>query len=436
MDFCEIESVLREREKPIAVVGLGYVGLPLAIALARHFSVIGFDTDEKRISNLKNGHDIHDENNELIGKVTIEFTLDPQKLSESPLVIIAVPTPVTSDNMPDLKCLESALRAVGKHLHKPSIIVSESTVYPGATEMLAEKILEKELGLGRKSQFKLGYSPERVNPGDPEHTIDKITKIIAAEDDEALSILEMVYGKITSVYPAKNIATAEAAKVIENIQRDINIALVNELALVFDRIGLDTTDVINAASTKWNFHPYKPGLVGGHCISVDPYYLSHLAESLGYTPRVILAGRRLNSGMGEFIANTAMNMLIDSDKELKGARVAILGITFKENVTDIRNSGVISIINRLKESMLEVYIVDPLALPSEVEKRCGMKLSKEEDISDVDVIIMAVPHEQFLERAEAEFLKFAKNGEKKPIFIDIKSAYSSRRLPAFNYWRL
>ena len=435
MDFEDIYKKIENKENPLAVVGLGYVGLPLALALGEHFSVVGFDIDEQRINELKAGNDVTGESGELLSKVRIDYTSDPKKIADCPLVIIAVPTPITNHKTPDLGPLESAIRMVGQNNHNPSVMVIESTVYPGATEMISEKILEKELGLKRGKHFKLGYSPERINPGDKKHTLKTITKIIAAEDKETLALLKSVYGKITKVHATSNIATAEAAKVIENIQRDLNIALVNELAMIFSRMDIDTNEVIDAAATKWNFHPYRPGLVGGHCVGVDPYYLTHRAEHLGYIPEVILAGRRINESIGEFIAEKTIKLLIESGRNVRESKVAILGITFKENINDIRNSKVIDIIKILREHHVEILITDARASVKDVKLNYGIKLDPESEIKNVDAIILCVAHDEYLNRGEDAFLQLT-NKKSKPIFVDVKSAYEAEKLPNFVYWRL
>lgn len=435
MNFSDINDVLARKEKPIGVVGLGYVGLPLALSLARHFSVYGFDKSGKRIKELKEGIDKTGESEPAVPDLQIKYTNDPAELSKCPLVIIAAPTPVTEIKTPNLNPLENAVRLSGRNLHRPAVLVVESTVYPGATEKISKEILEEELGLKRGGDFKLGYSPERINPGDREHTFEKITKIISAEDQETLTLLESVYGKVTTLYKAPNIATAEAAKVIENAQRDINIALMNELAMILDRANIDTTEVINAASSKWNFIPFRPGLVGGNCIGVGSHYLTHLAQNLGYSPHVIHSGRIVNDQMGEFIVNKTLSLLSQSGHPKKGLKIAILGITFKENVRDIRNSRVGDIIKLLKEKGVGIYVADPWAVEEEVRQEYGISLVGEEEISDVNAIILAVKHRQYLGRSEADFLRFTVKNPK-PIFIDTKSAYQPESFKNFIYWRL
>lgn len=435
MDYGEILSALSNKEKAIAVIGLGYVGLPLALELSRHFKVVGYDKSGKRISDLRRGIDVNRESDvsELSGQLTL--TDNPADLSQCPVMIIAAPTPVTPNHVPDLKPLESAMRTAGKYLHGPVIIVVESTVYPGATHEVAKRVLVDELGLTPGVDFKMGYSPERINPGDHTHGITKVTKIIAGEDAQVAGVLEGVYGAITNVYKTSSIAVAEAAKVIENIQRDINIAFMNELAIIFEKMGLDTKEVIDAASTKWNFLRFTPGLVGGHCIGVDPYYLTYCAQRFGYTPQIILAGRRLNDGMGGFIADMAVKLFAESGKKIAGARIAVLGATFKENLGDIRNSRVFDIVQVLQGYKVEVAVADPVAIPHEVEMEYGMKLTAESDLKDVDGIILAVGHDTFANRTVEDFIRITANTGK-PVFIDVKSLYSAAQLPGFLYWRL
>ena len=345
------------KHKTICIVGLGYVGLPLAETFSNHLKTIGFDIDQEKVKRLS------ESNNE----DNIEFTSDPSKIKQADFVLIAVPTPVTKFKEPDLSFVKSAAKTVGKNLKKGAIVVLESTVYPGVTEEIVKPILEEASGLKCGADFKIGYSPERINPGDDEHTLNKITKVVAGMDEETTEILADLYGLITNVYKAKDIKTAEAAKVIENIQRDLNIALMNELAIIFHKMGLDTKAVLEAASTKWNFHRYSPGLVGGHCIPVDPYYLVYKAKELGYHPQVILAGRAINDYMPKHVAEMAIKGLNEVGKVIKGSKVLIMGLTYKENVPDTRESPVREMVKELKEFGIEVYGYDPLLSREKLE---------------------------------------------------------------------
>ncbi|MBT8351474.1 MAG: nucleotide sugar dehydrogenase, partial [Deltaproteobacteria bacterium] len=384
---------LVERKDKVAVVGLGYVGLPLAVHLSEHFDVIGYDLKAERIKELKSGIDRTLEvSAEKLGKANMFFSSNPGDLSECRLIVVAVPTPIDEYRIPDLSPLQGASKIVGKQMVKGSCIVFESTVYPGATEEVCASILEEESGLSQGSDFTLGYSPERINPGDKVHTIDKIIKIVSGSDGKTCQLLSKVYGKIikAGIHQASSIKVAEAAKVIENTQRDLNIALMNELAMIFDKAGIDTTEVLEAAGTKWNFLPFRPGLVGGHCIGVDPYYLTVKAESLGYHPEMILAGRRINDGMGKYIAEKAVKLLIGVDKQVHGAKIAVLGITFKEDVPDLRNTKVVDIISELTEYGIEVLVHDPLADVKEAANYYNLELRKIEDLSGVDAVIIAV----------------------------------------------
>jgi UDP-N-acetyl-D-galactosamine dehydrogenase len=355
-------DLLKNKEDRIAVVGLGYVGLPLAVHLAKYFSVIGYDADPKRVQELVSGYDRTREiDKEDLVRAKVTFTDDPKSLHLSRFIIVAVPTPVDSQNIPDLGLLVSASETAGKHLAPGSCVVYESTVYPGVTEEVCVPILEKTSGLKLGVDFTVGYSPERINPGDKTHTLDKIVKIVSGSDDETTRLLSSVYGKVTEagIHLASSIKVAEAAKVIENTQRDLNIALMNELAIIFQRMGINTNSVLEAAGTKWNFLPFRPGLVGGHCIGVDPYYLTFKAQSFGYYPEVILAGRRINDGMGKYVAERTVKTLMRAGKQIQGTKVAILGLTFKEDVPDIRNTKVMDIVKELQDYGIEVNIHDP-----------------------------------------------------------------------------
>ena len=432
------ESLIERRDK-IAVVGLGYVGLPLAVHLAEHFNVMGYDLKDERIKELKSGLDRTLEvSKEKLGKVKIFFTSEAKELSECKLIIVAVPTPIDEYRIPDLSPLRGASKIVGKHMVKDSCIVFESTVYPGATEEVCAPILEKESGLTLGMDFTLGYSPERINPGDKVHTIDKIIKIVSGSDDKTRLLLSEVYGKIVKagIHQASSIKVAEAAKVIENTQRDLNIALINELAMIFDKAGIDTNEVLEAAGTKWNFLPFRPGLVGGHCIGVDPYYLTVKAESLGYHPEIILAGRRINDGMGKYIAEKAVKLLIGADKQVHGAKVAVLGITFKEDVPDLRNTKVVDIISELTEYGIEVLAHDPLADAKEAEHYYNLELKKMDDLAGVDAVIVAVMHRPYIEMGLEKIAGLCSGDT--PIIIDVKSGFSRKDVEkgGIIYWRL
>jgi UDP-N-acetyl-D-galactosamine dehydrogenase len=398
----------------ICVVGLGYVGLPLACLLSRNFSVTGFDIIERKVNDLRNGFDETGEVEDL-KSFKIDFSTDTKIIGAANFIIVAVPTPVKSNLEPDLTMVKSASEIVGKNIKKGSTVVFESTVYPGCTEEICLPIIEQESGLKAGVDFLYGYSPERVNPGDKVHTIDKVVKIISGNNNEALDKLEEVYGSVTKVYRASNIKTAEAAKVIENVQRDLNIALINELALIFDKIGIDTKEVIEAAGTKWNFHKYTPGLVGGHCIGVDPYYLTYKAKKLGYDAKIILAGRDVNEYMVDFIA----------DKLRGKSKVLVLGVTFKENVPDIRNSKVRDLINKLKSFGSEVVIHDPIVKNIEAfEKEFKTSLTYDLSVvSDFDAIVVASPHAIF-SQDEYSLSNLFNRCRINPILFDVKGFYS------------
>ncbi len=418
--------MILQEKRTIAVVGLGYVGLPLAVQFGlAGVRVIGFDVESKKIVELRRGIERMGEvDPEDLRASRLVLTDEPSLLSEANFIIIAVPTPITSSKQPDLGAVESAARTVGRYLREGTIVVLESTVYPGVTEGFVGPIIERESGMRAGVDFFLGYSPERANPGDQEHTVDKIVKVVAAQDTETLEAVAQVYGLICKegIYRAPNIKTAEAAKVIENVQRDLNIALVNELSLIFHRVGLNTVDVLKTAGSKWNFHRYWPGLVGGHCIGVDPYYLTYLAEQAGYHPQVILAGRRVNDGMANYVAELVIKGLIEAGKVVQEARVLILGLSFKEDVNDIRNSKVKDIIRRLRDYRVEVLAHDPLL---EDDVICnGFQVRNIKELSDaplVDAIILAIPHRSLL-WLTIEDLKARMNG--RPLLVDVKSVFS------------
>jgi UDP-N-acetyl-D-glucosamine/UDP-N-acetyl-D-galactosamine dehydrogenase len=425
-------------DRKIAVVGLGYVGLPVAVAFGKTHSVIGFDINEHRITTLLSGNDYTNEvsQSELLN-ANINFTSDSTKLKQADFIIVAVPTPINDNKQPDLTPLIKASELVGKNLSHGAIVVYESTVYPGATEEVCVPVLEKLSGLNSGNEFFVGYSPERINPGDKEHTFTTITKVVSGQSEEITEIIAEVYGSVVKagVYRASSIKVAEAAKVIENTQRDLNIALMNELALIFDRLDIDTNEVLKAAGTKWNFLPFSPGLVGGHCIGVDPYYLTHKAESVGYHPQVILAGRRINDNMGSFIATSLIKQMIYNNMPVQGAKVTILGLTFKENVPDLRNSKVIDVIRELQEFGVEIQVSDVEADGVEAMKEYGVELIPYDKLAPADAVVFAVPHYEYLEKGWSQFEKLLKHG--KGIVVDVKSKLHVESCPdAITLWRL
>lgn len=422
----------------IAVVGLGYVGLPLALAFARKFpDVIGFDINQGRVDALRAGHDVTRETTaEELGRSTLQFTADPEVLKQATFYIVAVPTPVDGSRRPDLTPVVGASRLVGKALSPGDVVVYESTVYPGVTEEVCAPILAGESGLRWPEDFHLGYSPERINPGDKEHTIERIIKIVAGDNPAVLERIARTYEAIVEagVYRAPSIKVAEAAKVIENTQRDVNIALVNELAIIFDRVGIATKDVLAAAGTKWNFLNFRPGLVGGHCIGVDPYYLTHKAEELGYHPQMILAGRRINDGMGQYVAQRCIKMLIQGGCNVNTARIGILGLTFKEDVPDLRNSKVFDIIAELREYGVQALGHDPVADREELDGlRAKWDIVDEDGLQALDGIVLAVSHRAFLDRGAAHIAGFVKPGG---VVLDIKGLFSRDDFPNHAYWCL
>lgn len=433
-----ISDYLKKRKK-IAIVGLGYVGLPLASHFSRYFNVIGFDLKKERIAELKKGIDRTGEVSSADLKSSgIEFTYDPGRLKGASVIIVAVPTPIDEFKIPDLLPLKAASEIVGRNIQKGAVVVYESTVYPGVTEEYCVPIIEKESGLKCGRDFKAGYSPERVNPGDKKHGISGIVKVVSAQDEKTTELLALLYGKVVKagIHKAPDIKTAEAAKVIENIQRDLNIALVNELAIIFNRMGLDTNAVLEAAGTKWNFLPFKPGLVGGHCIGVDPYYLTFKAQAMGYHPEVILSGRRINDNMGRYIAGNAIKELIKTGRSVKKSRVLIMGLTFKENIGDIRNTRVVDIYNELKSYGMEVFVHDPHADPKEVSEEYGIPLIKKpENMKPYDGIVLAVKHDLYNKYSVSKLEKMC---GKDPVLIDVKTFFNKKQIArsGFNYWRL
>ena len=427
----------KNRKEKIAVVGLGYVGMPLLFHLSKQFETIGFDINEKRVSELNNGIDITGElSDQLTKDCGITFTSSASDLRKARVIIVAVPTPIDKHKLPDLKPLKEATKIVGKNLSKGSTVVYESTVYPGTTEDICVPILENFSNLKYNKEFFVGYSPERINPGDRVHTVDKITKIVSGSNQETVELLSNIYGAITQggIFKAANIKTAEAAKVIENTQRDLNIALMNELSVIFNIMKIDTKSVIEAASTKWNFLHFEPGLVGGHCIGVDPYYLTYKAQELGYNPQVILAGRRINDSMGKYIAEQAVKKIIACGKAVLNTNVLVLGITFKENIKDIRNSKVVDIINELKDFGVNVDVYDPYADDLEVEKTYHIRLAGKNSIKQkYDCVILAVKHNEFMSNKEWILDLLDENG----VLIDIKSVFKRDEVGKnLNYWRL
>ena len=399
------------KKAAIAVLGLGYVGLPLAVGLAKYFKVLGFDINKARVDQLNAGLDNTGEvEKERILASGIQFSSDPQCLKNAAVIIVAVPTPIDAHLRPNLGPVESASRTVGQNLSRGAIVVYESTVYPGVTEDICVPILEAESGLRLGADFSVGYSPERINPGDKVHTVETIVKIVAASTPEALELLAGLYGTLVKagIHKASSIKVAEAAKVIENTQRDINIALMNELALIFDRIGIDTLEVLEAAGPKWNFIGFKPGLVGGHCIGVDPYYLTFKAQELGYQPEVILAGRRINDNMGKYVAEVCIKQMVHNLCLIKNAKVGILGLTFKENVSDLRNTRVVDIVRELAEYGVECLIHDPMASPAEALKEYGITLKNLDEMKNLDALILAVPHESYKSLSPKALYQFFK----------------------------
>ena len=433
------EKIVNGEEK-LSLVGLGYVGMPIAVAFAKKIKVVGFDLNAKKIELYKNGIDPTNEvGNDVIKNTKVDFTADPTKLKEAKFHIVAVPTPVNDDHTPDLTPVEGASRILGQNLTKGSIVVFESTVYPGVTEDICVPILEKESGLKCGVDFKIGYSPERINPGDKVHRLETITKIVSGMDEETLDEVAKVYELVVEagVYRAESIKVAEAAKVIENSQRDINIAFMNELSIIFNKMGIDTKSVLQAAGTKWNFLKFYPGLVGGHCIGVDPYYLTYKAEQLGYHSQIILSGRRINDDMGKYVAESLVKNLIKADVAVKNAKVAILGFTFKENCPDTRNTKVIDIYNELKEYGITPLVVDPVADAGEAKHLYGITFGEMADIKDMDAVIIAVAHNQFLDLKKDDIKAFYKAEHEKKVLMDIKGLFDRKEFEKdFIYWRL
>jgi len=423
----------------VAVVGLGYVGLPLAVEFGKKMTTIGYDLSVEKIEHYRRFCDptgeVSTEDLKAAGQLTV--TTDPSDLAQADFIVIAVPTPVDDAHIPDFSPLVGSSTTVGKHMKKGATVVYESTVYPGATEEVCIPILEKQSGMKWKQDFHVGYSPERVNPGDKEHTITRIKKVVSGDDADTLEKVAALYSSVivAGVHKASSIQVAEAAKVIENTQRDLNISLMNELALIFHRMGIDTLEVLQAAGTKWNFLPFRPGLVGGHCIGVDPYYLTHKADMLGYHPQVILAGRRINDGMGAYIAQQTVKRMIAGGMTVKGSTVVVLGLTFKENCPDLRNSKVVDVINELKSFGCEVHVHDPLAESKEAEHEYGLSLTPWDDLPQADALVAAVAHKDYLALPFAELTGRLK---KRGVFTDVKCAFdpAAVRAAGFDLWRL
>ena len=426
-------------DEVVAVVGLGYVGLPLAVEFGKKVRTIGFDLSSAKIENYKKFIDPTGEvtTEQLQAARQLEVTTDPAMLAQADYIVVAVPTPVDIAHNPDFTPLIGASKAVGAHMKRGAVVVYESTVYPGATEEVCIPLLEQQSGLKWKEDFHVGFSPERINPGDKEHTLTTILKVVSGDDDETLERVAQLYESVVTagVYRASSIKVAEAAKVIENTQRDLNIALMNELAIIFDKVGIDTLEVLKAAGTKWNFLPFRPGLVGGHCIGVDPYYLTHKAEMVGYHPQVILAGRRINDGMAKFVAEKTVKSMISSGVSIKGAKVNVIGLTFKENCPDLRNSKVADIIHELQSYGVDVHVHDPVAEAEEAQHEYGVTLESWDNLPKADAVIVAVPHKEVLALSLTDFQsKLNDNG----CFIDVKSQFDPKALQEAGYcvWRL
>ena len=442
MEFNNIYQGLISGKEKLALVGLGYVGMPIAVEFAKHINVIGFDINEKRVNEYKNGIDATNEVGEAIKDTTVDFTADPAKLKEARFIVVAVPTPVNEDNTPDLRPVEGASRTVGQNLSAGTIVVFESTVYPGVTEDICVPIIEKESGLKCGVDWKIGYSPERINPGDRIHTLTNIRKVVSGMDTESAAEIKKVYDIVikAGTFPVSNIKTAEAVKVVENSQRDINIAFMNEIAIICDKLKIDTDEVLAGMNTKWNALGFKPGLVGGHCIGVDPYYLTNVAEKLGYHSQIILNGRQVNDSMGAFVADAAIKEMIEAGMAPKKATVVILGLTFKENCPDTRNSKVVDIINRLKEYDINPVVTDSWADAAVAKHEYGVELTAWEDVPKADCVIVAVGHNEFRSMSMMQLKGLFKSelADEEKVLIDVKSLYRMDELKAsgMRFWRL
>jgi UDP-N-acetyl-D-galactosamine dehydrogenase len=437
MTYDELLDAIETGDVTLAVVGLGYVGLPLAVEFGKKFKTVGFDLAEAKVAAYRQYRDPTGEvgEQELRAAARLECTTDPRRLAEADFVIVAVPTPVDAAHQPDFGSLVKASETVGRHMKRGATVIYESTVYPGATEEVCIPVLERHSGLEWKRDFFVGYSPERINPGDKEHTLTKIVKVVSGDTPETLEKVAALYGSIITagIYRASAIQVAEAAKVIENTQRDLNIALMNELAIIFDKLGIDTTEVLEAAGTKWNFLKFKPGLVGGHCIGVDPYYLTHKAEMLGYHPQVILAGRRINDGMGKFVAEKTVKLMIQTGRNIKGAQVNVLGLTFKENCPDIRNSRVPDIIAELKSYGIEVAVHDPLADPAEAQHEYRLTLTPWGNLPMADAVVIAVAHDAYKAMGAAGIEAVVRPGG---VVVDVKALFPRMAFQQLKTWRL
>ncbi|MCM3400451.1 nucleotide sugar dehydrogenase [Oceanobacillus profundus] len=436
----ELFKKLQAKEEKIAVIGLGYVGLPLAIELAKKFDVVGFDVNKAKLDKYLSGIDVTDEvGDEALKETSLKFTSEEEELQSCKFHIVAVPTPINTDKTPNLNPVIGASETVGRNLTKGSIVVYESTVYPGTTEEVCIPILEEVSGLEFGTDFKVGYSPERINPGDRVNTLTKITKIVSGSDESALREIANLYGSIieAGVFEAESIKVAEAAKVIENSQRDINIAFMNELSMVFNKMDINTKAVLEAAGTKWNFLKFTPGLVGGHCIGVDPYYFTYKAEQLGYHSQIILSGRKINDDMGKYIASNIIKKMIKAKQEIDGARVAIFGLTFKENVPDVRNTKIIDIITELEEYGVETLVYDPVAENEEVYNEFNIRLVEQEELTELDCVVFAVPHKEFQESYSLDNVEELYKNDSK-VLIDIKSIFDRKESETrgYHYWSL
>ena len=442
MQFNDIYQGLISGKEKLALVGLGYVGMPIAVEFAKHVPVIGFDINEKRVNEYKNGIDSTNEVGAAIKNSTVDFTADPTRLKEARFIVVAVPTPVNEDNSPDLRPVEGASKTVGQNLSAGTIVVFESTVYPGVTEDICVPIIEKESGLKCGVDWKIGYSPERINPGDKVHTLTTIRKVVSGMDAESAEEIKKVYDIVikAGTYPVSNIKTAEAVKVVENSQRDINIAFMNEIAIICDKLEIDTDEVLAGMNTKWNALGFKPGLVGGHCIGVDPYYLTNAAEKLGYHSQIILNGRQVNDSMGGFVADAAIKEMIEAGMAPKKATVVILGLTFKENCPDTRNSKVVDIINRLKEYDIHPVVADAWADPEVAKHEYGVDLVPFDELPKADCIIVAVGHNAFRSMSMMQLKEMFKPelADEEKVIIDVKSLYRMDELKAsgMRFWRL
>lgn len=442
MEFNKIYKGLISGEEKLALVGLGYVGMPIAVEFAKHIKVIGFDINEKRINEYKNGIDSTNEVGEAIKDTKVEFTADATKLKEAKFIVVAVPTPVNEDNTPDLRPVEGASRTVGQNLSAGTIVVFESTVYPGVTEDICVPIIEKESGLKCGVDWKIGYSPERINPGDRVHTLTNIRKVVSGMDEESANEIKKVYDIVikAGTFPVSNIKTAEAVKVVENSQRDINIAFMNEIAIICDKLKIDTDEVLAGMNTKWNALGFKPGLVGGHCIGVDPYYLTNISEKLGYHSQIILNGRKVNDSMGAFVADAAIKEMIEAGMAPKKATVVVLGLTFKENCPDTRNSKVVDIVNRLKEYDINPIVTDNWADPAIAKHEYNIELTSWTDIPKADCVIVAVGHNEFRNMSMMDLKSLFKDdlADEEKVLIDVKSLYRMDELKAsgMRFWRL